>query len=125
MSRPGRIGRSSHCCPPVEIAPPRQGDRRGGGRPLEVAFHAGEETASPIVISERLIWPLQVRVLLCVRQVLERKEYSRVAVEVIAELAVELPVWRREHLIGRLDTGRIRESEGGADQRIVDRLIPP
>src|SRR5258708_17085182 len=102
-----------------------KGDRRGGARVLELALHAEKVTASAIVISERQIWPLQIRVLFGVGQVLEREEYAHVAVEVIAELAVELPVRRREHLICRLHTGRIRESEGGADQRIIDRLVPP
>src|SRR5258708_2647595 len=47
------------------------GDRRGGARMLELAFHAEKVTASAIVISERQIWPLQIRVLFGVGQVLE------------------------------------------------------
>ena len=94
---------------------------------LQFALHAQEEAASAVVIGERQVRPLQVGVLHRIRQILDRDEYTHMPVEVVAYLTIELPVRCLIDLADQLFTGcsRVRDGKRGADQGIVDRLIPP
>src|SRR5882757_1453531 len=94
------------------------------GRLLEFTLQTDEESASAFIISKWQVRPLQIRVLHRVRQVLEREEHADVLVVVVANLPVELAVWRGINLVELVFAGLVRDRERGADQRIVDCLIP-
>src|SRR5271167_290071 len=86
--------------------------RRCGGAGLELALHAEVEAATPVIIRERLIRPLQVRMLRFVGEVLHRKEDTDVLVEVVTGLRIERPVGCRVDLVDLRDSVLIRKREG-------------
>ena len=86
----------------VSVIPPL---RKASCATLELALHAQEEAAPAVIIRERLVRPLQVRVLHRIGEVLYREEYPDMLVEVISHLPVELTVRRLENLADQLTVG--------------------
>src|SRR5271167_2730852 len=83
-----------------------------GGAGLELALYAEVEAATPVIIRERLIRPLQVRMLRFVGKVLHGEQDTDVLVEVVARLRVERPIRRCIDLVHLRDAILIRKGEG-------------
>ena len=71
----------------------RQLERAADGA-LPLRLEAEEYSAAAVIIGERLVLPLQVGMLLLVRQIDRRQDQTEVVAEIVADLRVQLAVWR-------------------------------
>src|SRR5206468_2041960 len=96
--RASRLAAIQPAVPPPTIAIFRIRESSPDTQALQLELDAQEQATSGVVVRERQILELKIRVLLLVGEIHHREQHAEIhssGLEVVADLPVELSVWRR------------------------------